>query len=197
LNEEPTPFVFAAEPLGEGGTVTLLVETAGPPTGLAPQVRKAIQNAEPDALIVSLTSLREHMRFSLFPYRIGAGFVGTIAILGMFLSGVGLFGLVAYSVGRRTREIGVRVAMGAGPRDVLALVFREALARVAIGAAIGLVAALAGAQVLRSALYGVSPTDPIGLVSALTVVAAVGLLAAYIPARRALHVSPMDALREQ
>ena len=197
LNEEPTPFVFAAEPLGEGGRVTLLIETTGPPTALAPTIRKAIQDAEPDALIVSLTSLREHMRFSLFPYRVGAGLVGTIAILGIFLAGVGLFGLVAYSVGRRTREIGVRVAMGAGPADVLALVFREAIKRVTIGAVIGLAMALAGAQILRSGLYGVSPTDPIGLLAAVTVVTVVGLLAAYVPARRALRVNPMDALREQ
>lgn len=197
LNEKPIPFVFAAAQLDKGGESTLLIETAGPPTALALTVRKAIQDAEPDALLVSLTSLRQHMRFSLFPYRIGAGLVGTIAVLGIFLAGVGLYGLVSYSVGQRTREIGIRVAMGAGPADVLALVFREALSRVAIGAVIGLAAALAGAQILRSGLYGVSPTDPIGLGVALAVVTTVGLLAAYVPARRALRVNPMDALRQQ
>jgi len=197
LDEKPIPFVFAAAQLGKGGGGTILVETAGPPTALAPTVRKVIQDAEPDVLIASLTSLRQHMRFSLFPYRIGAGLVGTIAMLGIFLAGVGLYGLVSYSVGRRTREIGVRVAMGAGPADVLALVFREALSRVAIGAVIGLATALAGAQILRSGLYGVSPSDPFGLFAAVIVLTAVGLLAAYVPARRALRINPMDALRQQ
>ncbi len=197
LNEEPIPFVFAAAPLGKRGEGTLLIETAGPPSALAGTVRKAIHDAEPDALIMSLTSLRQSMRLSLFPYRVGAGLVGTIAILGIFLAGVGLYGLVSYSVSRRTHEIGIRVAMGARPADVLALVFRETLLRLAIGAAIGLAAGLAGARIIRSALYGVSPADPFGLAVAVAVVAAVGLVAAYAPARRALRVNPVDALREQ
>jgi putative ABC transport system permease protein len=197
LDEKPLPFVFAAAPLGKRGEGTLLIETAGPPTALAATIRKAINDAEPDVLLVSLNTLRKHMRFSLFPYRVAASLVGTIAILGMFLAGVGLYGLVSYSVGRRTREIGVRVAMGAGPADVLSLVLREALSRVVIGAVIGLAAALAAAELIRSALFGVSPTDPIGLGVALAVVGTVGLLAAYAPARRALRVNPMDAVREQ
>jgi putative ABC transport system permease protein len=137
------------------------------------------------------------MQLSLFPYRIGAGLVGTIAILGMFLAAVGLYGLVAYSVNRRTHEIGVRVAMGAGRTDVLALVFREVVSRLAIGSVIGFAVALAGSRILRSALYGVTPTDPIGLAAAVAAVAVVGLLAAYVPARRALRVNPMTALREE
>jgi ABC-type antimicrobial peptide transport system permease subunit len=197
LNEDPIPFVFAAAPLGKRGEGGLLIETAGPPLALAGTVRKAIHDAEPDALIMSLTSLRQSMRLSLFPYRVGAGLIGTIAILGVFLSGVGLYGLVAYNISRRTHEIGVRVAMGARPADVLALVFRETVLRLAIGAAIGLAVGLAAAQVLRTGLYGVSPADPIGLAAAVAVVAAVGLLAAYAPARRALGVNPVDALREQ
>jgi ABC-type antimicrobial peptide transport system permease subunit len=87
--------------------------------------------------------------------------------------------------------------MGAEQSDVLTLVFREVVLRLAIGSLIGFAVALAGAQILRSALYGVSPTDPIGLTAAVAVVAAVGLLAAYAPARRALRVNPVDALREQ
>jgi hypothetical protein len=197
LNEEPIPFVFAEVPLGKGGGGTLLIETAGPPSALAGTVRKAIHDAEPDALIMSLTSLRQHMQFSLFPYRIGAGLVGTIAILGMFLAAVGLYGLVAYSVNRRTHEIGVRLALGAGRTDVLTLVFREVASRLAIGSVIGFAVALAGSQILRSALYGVSPTDPLGLTAAVAAVAVVGLLAAYVPARRALRVNPTTALREE
>ena len=197
LNEEPIPFVFSAAPFRTRGAGTLLIETAGPPLALAETIRKAIHDSEPDALIMSLTSLRQSMRLSLFPYRVGAGLVGTIAVLGIFLAGVGLYGLVSYSVGRRTHEIGVRVAMGARPTDVFLLVMREALARIAIGTVIGLSVALATAQVIRAALYHVSPDDPVGIVVAVAVVAAVGFLATYAPARRALRVDPMTALREE
>jgi hypothetical protein len=197
LQEEPMPYLFMATPLAKGGEGTLLIETAAPPASMFGAVRKAIHDADPDAFISSLATLRQNMQLSLLPYRLGAGFIGSIAMLGIFLAGVGLYGLVAYSVSRRTHEIGIRVAMGAQQTDVLALVFRETVLRLAIGAAIGLAAGLAAGQVIRSALYGVSPADPIGLIAAVAVVAAVGLLAVYAPARRALRVDPMNALREQ
>jgi putative ABC transport system permease protein len=197
LQEKPVPYLFVAAQPGKHGEGVLLVETAAPPAAMAGPVRKAIHDADPDAFLISLVSLRQSMRLSLYGYRIAAGLIGTIAVLGIFLAGVGLYGLISYSVSRRTHEIGVRVAMGAGRRDVLALVFRETVSRLAIGAAVGLAAGLAGARVIRSALYGVSPTDPLGLAAAVAVVAAVGLLAAYAPARRALHVDPANALRQE
>jgi predicted permease len=197
LQEEPMPFVFQATSPDKRDHGTLLIETATSPTALAGTVRKAIHDTDPDALLASLLTLRQNMAVSLLQYRLAAVLVGTIAILGIFLAGVGLYGLVSYSVGRRTHEIGVRVAMGAKPADVLVLVFREAASRLAIGSMIGLAVALAAAQILRSGLYGVGPTDPIGLGVALAVVATVSLLAAYAPARRALRVNPMDALREE
>jgi ABC-type antimicrobial peptide transport system permease subunit len=197
LSEKPIPFLFVATPIAKGGEATLLIETAGSPTAMVGSIRKVIHDADPDAMILSLATLRQNMRLSLFPFQVGAGMVGTIGILAIFLAAVGLYGLVAYSVSRRTHEIGVRMAMGAGPADVLKLVFRETLSRLGIGAALGLAAGLAGAHVIRSALYGVSPTDPAGLAVALAVVAAVGLLAAYAPARRALHVDPATALRQE
>jgi len=195
LQEPPMPFLFAAMPLAKRGEGTLLIETAAPPSAMAGAIRKVIQDSDPDVIVASLVTLRQSMQLSLLPYRLAAGLIAAIAILGIFLAGVGLYGLVAYSVSRRTHEIGVRVAMGAGPADVLALVFRETVLRLAIGAVIGLAVGLAAAQILRSALYGVSPADPIGLAAAVAVVAAVGLLAVYVPARRAMRVDPMEALR--
>ena len=199
LGEKPMPFLFAAAPLAKRGGGTLLIETTTAPTAMAGTIRKAIHDTDPDALVVSLVTLRQHMQLSLFPYRIAAGLIGTIAILGIFLAGVGLYGLISFSVGRRTHEIGIRVAMGAGPADVLVLVFREAVSRLAIGSAIGVAVALAAAQVMKAALYRawVSPADPIGLAAAVAVVATVGLLAAYAPARRALRVDPANALRQE
>jgi predicted permease len=199
LQEPPMPFAFAAMSLDKRDYGTLLIETAAAPTSMTGMVRKAIQDTDPDALVVSLVTLRQNMQISLYPYRIAAGLIGTIAILGIFLAGVGLYGLVSYSVSRRTHEIGIRVAMGAETADVLVLVFREAVSRLAIGAAIGVAVALAAAQTLKEALYraSVSPTDPIGLAAAVALVATVGLLATYAPARRALRVDPMTALREE
>jgi len=197
LQEPPMPFVFAAMPLEKRDSGELLIETAAPPSAMTGAIRKAIQDTDPDALVVSLATLRQSMQISVYPYRIAAGLIGTIAMLGIFLAGVGLYGLIAYSVGRRTHEIGVRIAMGAERTDVLALIFREAVSRLAVGAVIGLGVALAAGQILRSALYGVSPADPIGLAAAVAVVAAVGLLAVYVPARRAIGVDPMVALRHE
>jgi len=197
LQEPPMPFLFVATPPATRSEGTLLIETAAPPLAMAGPLRKAIHGTDSDALVASLATLRQSMQVSLYPYRIAAGLIGTIAILGIFLAGVGLYGLVSYSVSRRTHEIGVRVAMGAERTDVLALVIREALTRLALGAVIGLAVALAGAQTLRSALFGVSPTDPIGIAVAVGVTAAVGLFAAYAPARRALGVDPATALRQE
>jgi predicted permease len=197
LYEPPMPFVFAATPLPKRGEGTLLIETAAPPARMAGAIRKAIQDTDPDAFVASLVTLRQSMQIPLYPYRIAAGLIGTIAFLGIFLSGVGLYGLIAYSVSRRAHEIGIRVAMGAERTDVLALVFRETVSRLAIGSVIGLAVALAAAEVLRSALYGVSPTDPLGIAVAVAVTAAVGLLASYAPARRALGVDPVNALRQE
>jgi predicted permease len=197
LQEMPVPYLFVAtQPAKQGGGV-LLVETAAAPAAMAGAVRKAIHDVDSDAFILSLVTLRQSMQFSLLPFRLAAGLIGTIALLGIFLAGVGLYGLVSYSVSRRTHEIGVRVAMGARPADVLGLVFRETVLRLAIGGVIGFAVGLAAAEVLRSALYGVSPTDPIGLAVAVAVVGAVGLLAAYAPARRALRVDPANALRQE
>ena len=199
LEEEPMPFLFQATPLAKRGEGTLLIQTAPAPTAMAGTIRKAIHDTDPGAFVMSLLSLRQNMQLALFPYRIAAGLIGAIAILGIFLGGVGLYGLVSYGVSRRTHEIGIRVAMGAKPADVLVLVFRQAAARLALGSVIGLAVALAGAQGMKAALYraSVSPTDPMGLVAAVAVVAAVGLLATYVPARRALRVDPASALRRE
>jgi predicted lysophospholipase L1 biosynthesis ABC-type transport system permease subunit len=197
LYEPPMPFVFAAKPLAKGSGGTLLIETAAPPLAMAGAIRKAVHETDSDALVASLLTLRQSMQLSLFAYRAAAGLIGTIAILGILLAGVGLYGLVSYSVSRRTREIGVRLAMGATPGKVLLLVMREALPRVGIGAAIGFLVALGAARVIRRLLYGVSPIDPAGLVSAVAVVAVIAVLATYIPAHHASQVDPASLLRKE
>lgn len=198
LREKPTPFMFIATPFPKaGGEGTLLIETATAPLSVAGTIRSTIRDAGPDAVIASLVTLRQHLRFALFADRIAAGFVGIIAMLGMFLAAAGLYGLVSYSVTRRTHEIGIRMVMGASSADVFSMVLCEALSRVAIGAVIGLAAALAAARIAAHALYHVSAADPVSMAAAVLAVAAIGLLAVCAPARRALRVDPMTALRRE
>ena len=199
LEEDPMPFLFQARPPGKHSHGTLLIETATAPAAMAGTIRKAIHDADSGAFVMSLASLRQSMQLPLLPYRIALGLIGTIAMLGIFLAGVGLYGLISYGVSRRAHEIGIRVAMGAQPADVLALVFREAAPRLAIGAGVGLAVGLVAAWAFKEALFRakVSYADPMGLAVAVAVVVAVGLLATYAPARRALRVDPASALRQE
>jgi hypothetical protein len=170
--ETLVPFMFIAVPLAKGGEGTLLIETSIAPLSLAGNVQSVIRNTQPDVVVMSINTLRQHLRLALFPDRIAAGFVGIIATLGMFLAGVEPYGLVSYRVTRRTHEIGIRIVMGATSADVFSMVIRETLTRVAIGALIGLAAALAAARIAASALYHVSPADPISIAAAVLAVAA-------------------------
>src|SRR6266404_2722431 len=119
-------------------------------------------------------------------------FFGVLALL---LAGIGLFGLMAYNVTRRTQEIGVRIALGAARSDVLSMVLRETLGLTSIGIAIGLVCALAASQLVANMLYGVSAQDPVTLAAVSVVLTTVAAVAGWIPARRATRVDPMVALR--
>ena len=115
--------------------------------------------------------------------------------VGLFLAALGIYGVLAYSVARRTREIGIRLALGADRRDVLGMVIREGARLVIVGVAVGLLAASCLTRLLRNQLFGVSPTDPVVLAEVVLVLLAVALLACFLPARRATRVDPMEALR--
>ncbi|MBZ5624468.1 MAG: ABC transporter permease [Acidobacteriia bacterium] len=196
--EESRPYLFVpAPPKTGGGDGALLVEARGDPKAALATVRKALSDTAPDLTIVTLTTMQEHMRIAMVLPQMGAGGMGILALLGVFLAGVGLYGLMSYNVNRRMHEIGVRMALGARPADVLRLVLRQSTLLVGVGASIGLVVAFFAAQVVSSLLYRVSPADPVALLAAITAVAAVALLAAVIPARRALRFDPMAVLRNE
>ena len=193
LMERPRPFFF----LFTRGETHILIETAGDPAAMADSVRKAFREYAPGMTLHSLVTLREQMGMAFFLWKAAAGILGVSATLGIFLSAVGLFGVVSYGVTRRVHEIGVRMAMGARPADVLSLVLRQGLSMVAIGAAVGTASAVAAARVVSSLLYRVSPTDPVALMGALLAVMAVTALAIQMPARRAIRVDPMTVLRNE
>lgn len=123
--------------------------------------------------------------------------MGALGLVGIFLAGTGLYGLMAYRVNRRRHEIGVRMALGAGPASVLELVLRESLALTAVGAALGVAAAVLAARVFSSLLYDVGAADPTGILAAVAAVALVSLAAAFRPAHRAIRLDPMTVLRAE
>jgi len=142
-------------------------------------------------------SLEEHLNVPLMPARIAAIMLGGFGVLAVVLAATGVYGMLAYAIARRTREIGIRVAIGATRTDVLSLVLRRAALIVGIASALGAGLALAAGPYFGPVLYGVNPNDPETYGLALSLMAAIALLAAYVPARRALGIEAAVALREE
>jgi ABC-type antimicrobial peptide transport system permease subunit len=176
------------------GWSQLMLRTKAGPGAMAKAVRQTVDSLGHEYVakthMVVETIDRSILRERLFA--ILSTFFGVLALL---LAGIGLFGLMAYNVTRRTQEIGVRIALGAARSDVLSMVLRETLGLTSIGIAIGLVCALAASQLVANMLYGVSAQDPVTLAAVSVVLTTVAAVAGWIPARRATRVDPMVALR--
>jgi predicted permease len=179
------------------GAEVVIVRTTGPAAAYARAVRETLRSIDPEVMVLSIRTMNEHVRYALYSDRLTVQLVGSMGVLGLVLAAIGLFGVISYSVARRTREIGVRIAIGANPRDVVRLVLARASLLAGVGIAFGMALALAAARVLASAVYGVSVRDPMTYVAAVATMAVVGLLAAAIPARRAAAVDPLRALRAE
>jgi len=142
-----------------------------------------------------LRNLDELVHISLFSYRTAAALSATLGALGLLLATIGLYGVLSYSVSQRTHEIGVRMALGAQPLDVIGLVIGQGARLVGIGIIVGIAASLAVTRLMSSLLFGVTAGDPLTFVSVAVLLTLVALAACYIPARRAMHLDPMEALR--
>jgi putative ABC transport system permease protein len=171
------------------------LRTRGDPAALAAPLRDAVWSVDRDQPITHLMPMSHLAEESLTFRRAGMTLVGGFGLLALVLAAIGIFGVLSYSVTRRTREIGLRLALGATRGDVSRLVIREGLAMAAIGVAIGLPTALVLSQFLRSVLYGVRPSDPVTYLAAMATLIAVAFLATWLPARRASAVDPITALR--
>jgi putative ABC transport system permease protein len=158
-------------------------------------VLKTIASIDSNVPVTETMPLIEQVRGKYTDARVASAVVTSAAAIGLLLSAIGVFGVVAYEVGRRTREIGVRMALGARPLQVLQLILRQALVVILIGSATGGVLALTGTRLLGAWLFGVSPFDPLTFILAMTILLSLVLLASYIPARRATKIDPMVALR--
>jgi ABC-type antimicrobial peptide transport system permease subunit len=177
--------------------MTLHIRTAGDPRAHFADVQGVLRTMDPDLPVTNLTTMIEQMDFALLPARLIAWSVSIFAVLALLLASVGLYGLIAYSVTQRTREIGVRIAIGAQPGQVVMTVVGGALMLLGIGAAVGLALGVGSATAMSSFLYGLSPVDPVAIGAALAVLSAVTWLASWIPARRAVRIDPMKALNAE
>jgi predicted permease len=201
LQKEPFPwFAFPLQQSHEQG-MTMLVHSAGDPESMVPAVRRAIQSLDKNIPVADVVTLNDTFKPVLFLYQLFAIVIGSCGGLAVLLASLGIYGTIAYGVGQRTREIGIRVALGANKRDILRLVIRQGMMRVIFGLSLGLLLALALTRVLVSSvfevdlLYGVSANDPLTYVLVGALLMLVTLLACYLPARRAAKVDPLVALR--
>lgn len=176
-------------------SMNLLVRTAGEPSQVAPAIQARLHAIEPALTVFNIRTLFEHVGRSLYVETMESLVLMFFGILALTLTAIGIYGVVAYSVAQRTREVGIRMALGAQKKDVLKMILAQGLALVAWGTAIGLVACYWLSRLVSSQLYGVSAYDPATLTSVVVVLVVVALLAAYIPARRATKVDPLVALR--
>jgi putative ABC transport system permease protein len=197
LHETPQPYLFLPFTQVFSFECVLLVETAGDPRDSAPSILRATTAVDRNLPIVGAITLRNHMREVLSQERTMAWLLLGLSVLGMFLAAVGLFSTVAYAVSRRTHEIGVRMALGARRNDVMRLVLLQGLGLSAIGALIGLAGAVVASRLITQFLYGITSRDPLSYTVSVLVAIGVALLASYFPARRAMKVDPMVALRHE
>ena len=185
---------YVQEPASD---MDVVLRTIGDPLNSVAAVKAAVRAVDPNQPVYDIATMDERLSESIAPQRFNALLVGMFALLALGLGAIGIYGVLAYSVTRRTHEIGIRVALGAQREDVLALIMGEGMRIAVVGAGIGLLGALALTRLLRSLLFGVSPTDPVTLVAVSVGLALVAALACYLPARRAAKVDPMVALRDE
>src|SRR5215471_4640381 len=192
LGEDSVPVVFLPQ---IGARRTLVARTSGDPATLLGSVRREIHSVDPNIAPTDLETMQQYMSLPLFPARTLGLLLGVSGLLALVLTTIGLFGVISYIVSQRTHEIGVRVALGARRSDILNLVVRHGLFLTVVGLVVGLGMAFGAAQLVSSLLYGVTPTDPTTFIAVATVLCVVTVLACYLPARRAMRVDPMIALR--
>jgi predicted permease len=197
LGEAPRPYLHFARRQEPSRNVTVLARTSGPAAGALGPLRRAVLELEPNIAFSEEGTVTDLVRMTLVPTQVGASLIGAFGALALLLAAVGLYGVIAYSVSQRIRELGVRAALGADRGDLVRLVVGQGMRLAAIGVALGVLAAAAVTRVLSVLLYGISAVDPVAFGGAATVLLGVAFLANLVPALRAARVDPMRALRHE
>ena len=177
--------------------MTFEVRTNGDPGSVVSSIRSAVQTVDKDLPLIDVRTQTEQIKASIAPQRIFAEVTAGFGVLALILATIGVYGIMAYSVGRRVNEIGIRMALGAPASQVLRMVLRETAWLAAIGVGLGLVTALLLTRFLASMLFGLKPTDPITLTGAALLLFVIAMMAGWGPANRASLIQPMQALRHE
>ncbi|MBL8232775.1 MAG: FtsX-like permease family protein, partial [Bryobacterales bacterium] len=197
ITESGEPYFYLPYAQTRFSNMDLIATTNVDPLQISTQLRAEIAAIDPAVPLLEVTTMKLLIRSTLYQQQVSATIVGALGAIGLFLAAVGLYGLISYSVTQRTREIGIRMALGAQRRDALWMMVRQALVLALTGTAIGLVGAALAVRILSGMVYGVSLRDPITFGAVVLSMLAVAVLASYIPARRSTQIDPMSALRHQ
>jgi predicted permease len=195
IAEEPRSFLWTTTAQDYTSSIILLVRTNGNPESVLGAVRAELHSLDPNLPVFDVKTLTEHMRFALFPARIAATVLGVFGLVALILAAIGIYGITSYAVSQRTREIGIRMALGAQFSDVMKLILTHGVKLTVIGVCLGLLGAYLVTRAITSVLYGVTATDPLTFAGVSVLLIAVALIACYVPARRATKVDPLTSLR--
>ncbi len=195
LGESPELAIF--EPMAQRWSQdqTLIARSSMPETETVRLMRRAVLELDPSLTVFADGSLTKALGLALFPARMAAVVLGSFGALAVILAATGVYGIMAYAVSRRTREIGIRMALGAAPMQVARVVLTRTAKLLAVGIAIGFAMAFAAGNFFSQILYGISAHDPLTYICAIALMAGVALVACWVPARRAIHIDPLTALR--
>jgi putative ABC transport system permease protein len=195
ISREPEPTIYFHYPQMPYRFMVVTVRTHANPQSMVESIRGAVRSVDPEQPLFQVRTLEELMSQTLVPWRFSMTLLGSFAALALILAAAGIYGVISHTVGQRTNEIGIRMALGAQPRDVLRLILRQGIGVALIGIAVGLGGAFYLTRFLQTQLYAVRPTDPLTFAAIPLVLLVVAFAASYIPARRATRVDPMVALR--
>jgi ABC-type antimicrobial peptide transport system permease subunit len=195
IAEAPRPFMYLPYHQWYSAWVTILAKTDVDAGVTAQGLFRMVREADPDAIITDTKTMEEHIGVQFIPRRLSVALSGVFSGVALFLALIGLFGVVSFSIARRQREMGIRMALGAGGRGVVWLMVREGMKVVVLGGALGMLASAGLSRLLQTFLYGVPPLDPVTFLTVPALLVGVGVVAAYFPARRASRVNPVEVLK--
>lgn len=195
LGETPVPMIYLPFIEMPDGGVTVFIHTSSSASPMLAQAHQIIRRIDMHVPITYEKTVREHLSVALWPSWMGAVLLGSLGLLALLLASMGVYGVMAYSVSQRTRELGIRMALGAQARQVVQLVLRQGMTMAGIGLLLGLLVAFGCTRLVATLLYGVNPSDPLIFIEVTTVLAAAAFAACYFPARRAVKIDPVVALR--